>query len=43
MFFVEPNMVARITNVFITALVIYRHHANIGRIIHGEESKVKWL
>ncbi len=43
MFFVEPSMVARITNVCITVLVIYRHHANIGRIFHGEEAKVKWL
>jgi glycerol-3-phosphate acyltransferase PlsY len=29
--------------VFVTAFVVYRHRANVKRIIKGKESKVKWI
>lgn len=33
----------QVASALLTLLVIYRHRANIERIMHGEENKVSWL
>lgn len=33
----------QIASILLTLLLIYRHRANIQRILHSEESKVSWL
>lgn len=37
------GIVGGLCNVFIAALLIYRHRANIIRIKNGTESKIKWM
>lgn len=40
-YFLAPSMEYTITYTLIVALVIVRHHANIKRLLKGEESKIK--
>lgn len=43
MFFVQGRLIVSVFAVLIALLVIYRHRANIKRLLAGKESKVKWL
>ncbi|TFG81871.1 MAG: hypothetical protein E4G74_03520, partial [Erysipelotrichales bacterium] len=43
MFIVQDRMVVSGFAAAIAILVIYRHRANIKRLLAGKESKVKWL
>jgi len=38
-----PDSYIGIIMLFVTAFIIYRHRANVKRIIQGKESKVKWI
>lgn len=39
----SPADSTRVASILLTILLIYRHRANIQRILKGEESKVSWL
>ena len=39
----SPADSTRVASILLTILLIYRHRANVKRIIHGEENKVSWL
>lgn len=39
----SPADSTRLASILLTLLLIYRHRANVQRILKGEESKVSWL
>ena len=41
--FIIGNPVALVINIFLSAFLIYRHRANIKRLMDHTESKIKWM